>query len=109
MGRIGDKRTPKQIRAHLIAKRAIRTENASVLAFDLLDHGYHVWIDMHQITSHGDFYCFVVVNDVSVEGERFSDVLKIAEAHGASVALKEVHMNQQSFTRLILWPAKSED
>jgi hypothetical protein len=109
MGRIGDKRTPEQIEAHLIAKRAIRTENANVLAFDLLDQGFVVWIDMQQITSHGDFYCYVVVDAVELGGERFDDVIVTAKAHGAHISLKEIRMNQQSFTRLCLWPVGSED
>jgi hypothetical protein len=109
VGRIGDKRTEAQIRRDLQRVRNVRMENANLLAFDLLDHGYNVWIDMAQINSHGDFYCYIVINEVEMGSDRFDDLVKIAEAHDANVTIKEVRMNQQNFSRIVVWPAKSED
>jgi len=109
MGRIGDKRTEAEVQADLETSRALRMKNASALLFDLADAGFtHLWMEITQVTSHGNFLAQVFVNDNGVDAKRFAVAMEIAAAHGAKPYMDELRINQDTFSRLAFWPAGEE-
>ena len=110
MGRIGDKRTPEEVQAALEASRAKKMEAAVALVYDLADAGFdNLWIEYNQITSHGDAFVAIVMDEVDLGSERFDEAITIARANGALPHISEVRMNQTSFSRLAFWIREDED
>lgn len=109
MGRIGDTRSAKQVQVDLETQRNLRMKNASALLFDLADAGFtHLWMEVTQITGHGDFFIRIILDEVDIHHKRFDTALTIANAHSAKASMHEVRMNQMSFSRLTFWPAGDE-
>ena len=104
MPRVGDKRSPEEVKEALEQSRNDKMAAVIGLAFDLLDAGFPCWIDIHQITDHGDFWAMVVLDNDRIDGTRTAKAIAIAKEHNADPHLEEVRMNQQSFSRLAFWP-----
>jgi hypothetical protein len=100
-----DKRTDEQKHEDMVGTRVARQDAAIILANELHDAGFSsVWIDSTQISGDGYYYCQVIIEADALDHDRMATVLAVAEVHDAKVTLKEVRMNQQSFSRIALWP-----
>lgn len=101
-----DTRTDAQKRRVLVSSRASRTGEAITLVMALHDAGFsRVWCESTQISGDGYYLARVIVDEVEINGERMAVIQSVAEKWDAKVMLTEVRMNQQSFSRIALWPA----
>jgi hypothetical protein len=99
-----DKRTPEEARDELVADRNKRLGACMLLLCALHDAGFRsLWVESKQI-GHQDYYAFIVVDEAAIEGTRFEQLVSVVSRNGGSVTLSEVMMNQESFSRLRVWP-----
>lgn len=83
---------------------------------DLHERGFtRVWLESVRVFSGGrldgskdpqvqHYHLRVVIDEVEIHSDKISDVLEVASKNTASVNLTSVHMNQQEFSRITLWP-----
>jgi hypothetical protein len=105
-----DRRTDEEKRETMLADRQRRQAAALVLLNELHDAGFSgVWIDSTQIGGDGHYYAKVIIDDEDLSHDRMTTIMAVAEVHDAKVMLDEVRMNQQSFSRIGMWPFAEGD
>ena len=104
-----DRRTDEEKRETMLRDREQFQSNALVLVNELHDAGFSsIWLDSSQIAGDGHYYARVIVDEAEVSGDRFDAIMAVAEVHDAKVHLSEVWMNQQKFSRIMLWPSRGD-
>jgi hypothetical protein len=104
-----NKRTPEEKREKMLADRERFQAAALVLVNELHDAGFSgAWIDSTQIGGDGHYYCKVIVDQEELSHDRVQTIFAVAEVHGAKVILTELRLNQQSFSRIALWPGSDD-
>ena len=104
-----DKRTPEERRAEMESRRAAQQANALALMNDLHDKGFTgLLLDSTQVGGDSHYYCKVVIEDQEISHTRMVTLLAVAGVHGANAMLDTLFMNQQSFSRITLWPSQED-
>lgn len=105
-----DRRTPKEKRNKMVADRVRRQGAALVLVNELHDAGFSgIFMDSTQISGDGHYYIKVIIDQDDLSHDRVATIMDVAEVHNAKVMLTEVRMNQQSFSKIALWPFAEDD
>lgn len=98
-----DGRTPEQVEQELIAYRAAIIPVVAEIVKALHDADFRrLYI---QSSQNGEsFWQWIVIDEETVRHDDMMTLYEIADAFDARLSLEEVRMNQQSFSRLRIWP-----